>query len=182
MNIRTATLADLDALHDLVHRAYRGDSARQGWTHEADLLDGQRTDREALTEMLSDGDIRVLVAEEGGALIGCVEIADERDGRAYLGMLSVEPNRQASGLGRRLIAAAESCAGDTFGARTMEMTVIRQRSELIDYYKRRGYALTGEDRPFPLADPRFGTPRRNDLAFVVLAKPLQMSNGDLPKR
>ena len=182
MDIREATLADLDALHTLVHRAYRGDTARQGWTHEADLLDGQRTDPVALTEMLTDNDICVLVAEDRGTLIGCVEIADERDGRAYLGMLSVDPKRQAGGLGRRLISAAETYAAETFGARTMEMTVIRQRPELIDYYKRRGYALTGEKRPFPVADPRFGTPRRDDLAFVVLAKPIQTSNGDLPKR
>lgn len=172
MHIRLATLADLEPLHSLVHRAYRGDSARAGWTHEADLLDGQRTDAEALTAMLTSADQRVLVAQEDGALIGCVEVMSKGDGTAYLGMLSVDPDRQAGGLGRQLIAAAEGCAKEAFQATAMEMTVIRQRTELIAYYERRGYALTGEERPFPAADPRFGLPRCDDLAFVVLAKPL----------
>lgn len=172
VNIRPATSSDLDPLHDLVHRAYRGDAARAGWTHEADLLEGQRTDRDALTAMLADQAQRVLVAEDGGTLIGCVEISDRGKGVAYLGMLSVDPQRQAGGLGRTLIAAAERCAAEVFGATVMEMTVIRQRTELIAYYERRGYALTGEERPFPATDPRFGLPRRDDLAFVVLAKSL----------
>ena len=171
--IRPATLDDLDALHALVHRAYRGDSARGGWTHEADLLDGQRTDREALGAMLASDRQRVLVAEDGSDLIGCVEVTDRGDGTAYLGMLSVDPERQAGGIGRQLIAAAEACAASDFGAGHMEMTVIRQRTELIAWYERRGYTLTGEERPFPATDPRFGLPRRDDLVFVVLAKSLQ---------
>ena len=52
------------------------------------------------------------------------------------------------------------------------MTVIAQRAELIAWYERRGYARTGEARPFPYGDPRFGEPRRDDLSFLVLEKPL----------
>lgn len=170
--IRVATLADLDALHDLVHRAYRGDAARGGWTHEADFLDGQRTDPDALSAMLNHPRQRVLTAEHDGRLIGCVEVSDEGNGSAYLGMLSVDPALQAGGLGRALIAAAEDEARNAFEATRMEMTVIRQRTELIAYYERRGYALTGEERPFPMDNPRFGLPRRRDLAFVVLEKTL----------
>ena len=157
---------------DLVQRAYRGESARLGWTHEADLLDGQRTDAEALGSMLADPHQRVLVAEEDARLIGCVQVSDQRDGTAYLGMLSVDPTLQARGLGKLLIGVAEGTALEVFGARRMEMTVIEQRAELIAYYERRGYARTGETRPFPLDDPRFGLPRRRDLHFVVLAKSL----------
>lgn len=169
--IRIATPADLPALLDLVHRAYRGDSARQGWTHEADLLDGQRTDAEALGAMLADDRQRVLVADEGGRLIGCVHVTDQGD-TAYLGMLSVDPILQAHGVGKLLIEAAESLAVETFKAARMEMTVIEQRVELIAFYERRGYARTSEMRPFPLDDRRFGLPRRRDLAFAVLAKAL----------
>ncbi len=172
MLIRPATLADLDPLHSLVHRAYRGDAARAGWTHEADLLDGQRTDMDALSAMLTNPAQAVLVGEADGALVGCVEVTDKGEGTAYLGMLSVDPALQAGGLGRRLIAAAEDWAAQYFGARRMEMTVIRQRTELIAYYERRGYVLIGEERPFPAADPRFGLPKRDDLAFVVLTKEL----------
>jgi len=52
------------------------------------------------------------------------------------------------------------------------MTVIRQRPELIAWYERRGYRLTGERRSFPYGDERFGQPNRDDLEFVVLEKTL----------
>jgi hypothetical protein len=55
------------------------------------------------------------------------------------------------------------------------MTVIAQRQELIAWYQRRGYSLTGEARPFPTEDPRFGLPKRDDLGFVVLEKRLTSS-------
>jgi ribosomal protein S18 acetylase RimI-like enzyme len=169
---RPAMLGDVDRLQSFVHAAYRGDSARRGWTHEADLLDGQRTDVDALRAMIDDPTYVILLAELGSALAGCVSVSDKGDGLAYLGMLSVDPERQAQGLGRRLIAAAEAEAVARYHARQMEMTVIAQRSELIAWYERCDYALTGETRPFPATDPRFGLPRRDDLAFVVLARDL----------
>jgi len=172
LTFRIAGPDDVATLQPFVHAAYRGDSARKGWTHEADLLDGQRIDAEALHDMVGDPDQIVLIAENGGVLAGCVQVANKGDGLSYLGMLSVDPERQGTGLGRRLIDAAEAEARSRFSARVMEMTVIVQRSELIEWYERRGYARTGETRPFPAADPRFGLPRRNDLAFAVLAKPL----------
>lgn len=171
MTIRGARPADLAALHALIERAYRGEAARAGWTHEADLLGGQRTDRAALADMLGDPDQWLLVAETDGAPVGCIAVRRVAADRAYLGLLTVEPALQAAGLGRRLLAAAEDFARG-FGATGMEMTVIAQRTELIDWYGRRGYALTGEERPFPLDDPRFGVPKARDLKFVVLEKRL----------
>ena len=169
---RIATLDDLPALHRLIERAYRGETAKVGWTNEADLLDGQRTDVEELTEILTDPARIVLLAEDARVLVAGLQLVDEGGGTTYLGMLSVEPERQAGGLGRFMIAAAEVEAVARFGADTMRMTVIRQRPELIAWYERRGYALTGETEPFPLSDERFGLPRRQDLEFVVLAKGL----------
>ena len=162
---------DLPALHALIERAYRGDSARMGWSHEADLLGGQRTDRAVLTEMLADPEQRLLVARDGRALTGCVSVRRVGPDRCYLGLLTVEPALQAAGLGRSLIAAAEDSAR-RMGATVMEMTVIARRAELVAWYERRGYRLTGERRPFPLDDPRFGLPKTRDLEFVVLEKPL----------
>jgi ribosomal protein S18 acetylase RimI-like enzyme len=174
-SIRPATLADLPALHALVERAYRGDAARAGWTHEADLLDGQRIDLAALGEIVADPRQSLLIAFADGALVGCVQVTQKDGALCYLGLLSVEPKLQAAGLGKRLIDVAEREAASRFGADAMEMTVIRQRGELVAYYVRRGYALTGEERPFPLDDERFGLPRTRDLAFVVLRKPLESS-------
>ena len=169
---RPATVEDLEPLHALITRAYRGDAARLGWTHEADLLDGQRTDVEALREVVEAADKVILMAHHGGVLIGCVMLTRQDDGPAYLGMLSVDPVRQSSGLGRRLLVVAEREAASRFGAARIEMTVIRQRPELIAWYERRGYALTGATADFPMDDERFGLPKRRDLQFVVLAKPL----------
>lgn len=172
LTTRAGTLDDLPALHRLIERAYRGETAKVGWTNEADLLDGQRTDVEELTAILTDPARIMLVGEDEGAMVACLQLFDEGGGTAYLGMLSVEPERQAGGVGRSMIAAAETEATTRFGARTMRMTVIRQRPELIAWYERRGYSLTGETEPFPLSDERFGLPRRQDLEFVVLQKGL----------
>lgn len=172
MSTRAATEADISALHALVESAYRGESAKQGWTHEADLLGGQRTDAEALAAVIADPSQVILLAEEGGALVGCVQIADKGEACAYLGLLTVRPDLQSAGVGRRLIAAAEDHARSAFAARLMQMTVIKQRTELIDWYVRRGYALTGREAPFPLDDTRFGVPKTRELVFVVLEKAL----------
>ena len=171
-DFRSASPADATALHALIERTYRGDSAKAGWTHEADLLGGQRTDLAALTEIIGDPAQTILVTEVDGVPTGCVCVTDKGGGIAYLGLLTVDPSRQAGGLGRRLIDAAEAHA-QSLGCATMEMTVIVQRADLIAWYERRGYALTGERRPFPLDDPRFGVPVTRDLEFVVLAKPLR---------
>ena len=169
---RPATSSDVAALHCLVESAYRGDAARAGWTHEADLLGGQRTDEAELLDILADASRVILLAEVEGVLTGCVQVADQGQGLAYLGLLTVDPTRQAGGLGRLLIDAAETEAVARFAATRMEMTVIRQRSELIAWYERRGYALTGETRPFPLDETTFGLSDR-DLTFVVMEKALK---------
>lgn len=172
LTIIAATRDDLAPLHALVESAYRGDSARRGWTHEADLLDGQRIDAETLAEMLDDPARRVLVARDGATVIGCVAVTDQGEGRCYLGLLAVDPARQALGLGRQLIDAAEEIARRQFAARRIEMTVIVQRAALIAWYERRGYRRTDEERPFPHGDARFGIPRSDALAFAVLARDL----------
>lgn len=169
---KIAGAEDLARLQPFVHAAYRGDSARRGWTHEADLLDGERIDVDSIAGIIADAAQIIVLAERDDVLTGCVQVTDKGNGLAYLGMLAVDPARQGEGLGRGMIAAAESEARDRFAARRMEMTVIVQRGELIAWYERRGYRATGETRPFPATDPRFGLPKRDDLAFVVLARDL----------
>lgn len=180
MHPAPATPDDLPAVLALVQSAYRGDSARRGWTHEADLVAGQRTDMATLAEILADPRQRLLILRDGGSIIGSVVIedkgaiaGDEGSARtAYLGMLSVDPRRQAAGLGRVLISAAERIARQDFAATRMEMTVIGKRTELIAYYQRRGYQLTGETRPFPYNDASVGSPLTDMLDFIVLEKTL----------
>jgi ribosomal protein S18 acetylase RimI-like enzyme len=169
--IRQAGLPDLPSLHRLIETAYRGDVARAGWTHEADLLGGGRIPLDVLAQMLGDPQQCILIASDRESILGCVQINRQNEERAYIGLLAVEPRLQGKGLGRRLLRAAERLAHD-FGALHAEMMVIKQRGELIDYYQRQGYRITGEERPFPHDDPRFGLPKRQDLAFAVLEKGL----------
>ena len=170
---RNATPADIDALVALVTSAYRGDSSRAGWTTEADLLDGNRIDPEVLRADLERPRSRVLLAEADGGLQACAHGADE-DGAGYFGMFAVHPGLQGGGLGKQLLAECERIARDEWQLPVMRMTVIDVRAELIAFYERRGYRRTGEFKPFPYGDTRFGQPKRDDLRFEVLEKPLRV--------
>jgi predicted N-acetyltransferase YhbS len=166
VEIRPARPADVEALVALVTSAYRGESSRAGWTTEADLLDGGRTDAAEVRELLPD----LLVATEGDELVGCC-VLSARGQNGYFGMFAVRPTLQGGGVGSALLTAAEARARQ-LGLRHVEMTVLSVRSELVAYYERRGYVDTGETRPFPYGIERNGVPRTDDLAFTVLVKDL----------
>ncbi|MFE7115487.1 GNAT family N-acetyltransferase [Streptomyces sp. NPDC057654] len=168
---RTAAKADVPAVVELIESAYRGDASRVGWTTEADLLDGQRTDPEGVAAVLDAEHGRLLLAERDGVLVACCQL-EHRGDHAYFGMFAVRPERQGGGLGKAVMAEAERFAREEWGADEMHMTVIRQRDDLIAWYERRGYARTGRMTPFPYGDERFGVPRRADLEFELLIKPL----------
>ena len=97
---------------------------------------------------------------------------EKKDTLCYLGMLSVDSQQQGLGTGKKLITYSEAFAKSQLHCKKMEMTVIGQRIELIEFYKRRGYEVSGETREFPKTDPRFGLPKRDDLYFEVLVKTL----------
>jgi ribosomal protein S18 acetylase RimI-like enzyme len=169
---RVAGSADVAAIVRLVESAYRGDASRAGWTTEADLLDGQRTDADAVLSGIVSRTARCLLAFAVDRLVACCQLEPHDDGSCHFGMFAVDPSHQAGGIGRAVLDEAERVARDELNAHTMEMTVIAQRSELIEWYERRGYRRSGETRPFPYGDERFGLPRRDDLHFVVLTKQL----------
>jgi ribosomal protein S18 acetylase RimI-like enzyme len=170
--IEKATLADVLALNKLVNSAYRGEVSKQGWTTEADLLDGTRIDEQALCELIEKKDTTLLLYKEAGEILGCVELRSHPE-KLYLGMLSVKPNTQGRGIGKKLLAEAEAYAAQTYKPK-IYMTVISVRTELIDWYKRNGYMLTGERKPFIMPDVRWGVPKQ-PLEFVVLEKVVKQS-------
>jgi ribosomal protein S18 acetylase RimI-like enzyme len=169
--IRVATSDDVPAVVALVESAYRGDASRSGWTTEADLLDGQRTDSAAVHEAMAAGATVLVLEGDDGRLLACCELTPA-DHVCRFGMFAVDPTRQGDGIGAAMLTAAETHAHDMLAAAEMEMAVIAQRAELIAWYERRGYARTGGTAPFPYGDPRFGLPRRDDLYFVLLRKQL----------
>lgn len=162
-------MEDAEAISALVNSAYRGESSKRGWTTEADLIGGQRTDPEILRALIADQQNSVLVRYKDGVLVACVFL-QKKGTRAYLGMLTVRPDHQAGGIGKQLLSAAEEWAKDNWKVDTIEMTVIQKRVELISWYERRGYINTRRTQPFPYGDARFGLPKVDDLEFVVLEK------------
>jgi ribosomal protein S18 acetylase RimI-like enzyme len=168
---RVAAAADVPAIVSLVESAYRGESGLRGWTTESHLLDGQRTDAESVAGLIEREGSLVLLIERDGALVACCHIEQQGDA-GYFGMFAVDPEQQAGGVGRALLAEAERVAHEAWQLPLMRMTVIEQRADLIAWYQRRGYQLTGETGAFPYGQPRFGVPRRDDLRFVYLSKAL----------
>jgi ribosomal protein S18 acetylase RimI-like enzyme len=169
-SIVAATIADAAALSVLVNSAYRGESSKKGWTTEADLLDGQRTDEASLQRMIeTPGNTILKYMDHSSQLLGCVYL-QQKGSKLYLGMLTVSPELQAKGIGKQLLAASEAFASRV-NAKGITMTVISVRDELIAWYQRHGYTATGETEPFPI-DPKFGLPKQA-LHFIVMEKNLQ---------
>jgi DNA-binding MarR family transcriptional regulator/ribosomal protein S18 acetylase RimI-like enzyme len=170
--LQPALDSDVPAIVSLMNRAYRGVGADAGWNSEAAYLEGERTTEPLLREEMSaKPEASLLVWRTAGEIQGCVWLESQDSHRWYLGSLTVDPQVQAGGLGRKLLAAAEDWVASR-GGREIKITVINVREALLDWYARRGYRLTGETEPFPYGDARFGIPKRADLRFVVLQKPL----------
>lgn len=171
MKLTKATLKDIPQLVTLINSAYRGDDSKKGWTTEADLLDGIRTDAGSLEQMINKKEAVILQSfNENNVLQGCVYL-EKRQHKMYLGMLTVSPLEQAKGIGKQLLIEAEKYAAEQ-KCSIIEMTVISVRTELIGWYQKRGYANTGETKPFP-KDIKFGIPKQ-PLEFIVMQKEINL--------
>jgi ribosomal protein S18 acetylase RimI-like enzyme len=165
--ISVASVEDIPPLLKLINSAYRGEEAKKGWTHEADLIEGTiRTDEASLEQLIQKPGAVILKYELDERITGCVFLEKKVD-RLYLGMLSVSPEIQAQGIGKKLLRAAEEHAKKV-GCNVIEMTVISVRKELIAWYERYGFHQTLKREPFP-DDGKFGRPRRQ-LEFIYLEK------------
>ena len=171
-----AVEADYPAIIDLANLAYRGTGPSASWNIE-NFIEGQRLNDSLLREELSAKPEAHLLTYRDAPdrpVLGTVWLDPGKDGVWYLGLLTIHPDLQKGKLGRSLLAAAEDFARAR-GARRIQMTVVNVRDILIAWYERRGYTLTGETRPFPYGDERFGRPTRDDLHFVVLTKDIEIS-------
>jgi ribosomal protein S18 acetylase RimI-like enzyme len=165
--ISIATENDVSELNSLINSAYRGEDSKIGWTTEADLLDGIRTDEESLKQIINEKNSFLLKYTEDQKIMACVLLKKQGDA-LYLGMLSVLPALQSKGIGKMLLNTAEEKARELKCSK-VEMSVISVREELIEWYKRHGYTDTGVKMPFPSHDPRFGIPKQQ-LEFIMMEK------------
>jgi ribosomal protein S18 acetylase RimI-like enzyme len=173
MVLRKAVQTDYAEIIDLANLAYRGrEGAVPSWNIEKGIVGGQRLDDSLLKEELAakpDGALLVYREDADGPLLGTAWLNPESEDVWSMGLLTVRPELQNQHLGRRLLAAAETYASER-GAKRMRIGVLHVRDTLIAWYERRGYRATGETEPYPSDDPRFGTPLRDKLQFLMMEK------------
>lgn len=187
--LRQATLEDSEALLRLLNQCYRDDV---GWTNEAHLVGGIRTTVAEIEKVINTPRHYLFVfpqvteGKETGDILGCIAVdfgqADNREhssqnNDAYIGMFAVHCDLQGQGVGNQILQAAETFAGrhlkseDTQGNARLTMSILSQRPELLAYYQRRGYVLTGKSMPFPV-DGNNGEPKVEGLQLLELEKRL----------
>jgi GNAT superfamily N-acetyltransferase len=133
--MRNAESADAESIARLVNAAFRP---------ERFFVDADRTSPDKVRALLEKG--KFLLAEDAGVLVACVYV-ELRGERGYFGLLAVDPARQRTGMGSRMVDAAEDYCRAA-GCRFMDLTTVNLRKELPGYYRRRGYVENGT-LPFP---------------------------------
>lgn len=165
-----ANITEIEKITALVNSAYRGRGSEVGWTSEVELVDGARVSPGQLLETISMPGSVILVMRNKVSIVGCVHVQCKGD-NAYLGMLAIEPKLQGNGHGSHLLEYAEEYCRLVFYAKTIEMCVISQRTELLNYYLRRGYVSHGDEDNYPCG-LNVGTPKISDLTIQELSKQL----------
>ena len=136
LQIRVATKADAKAITNLINVAFR--------RAEQFFIDDDRIDLPSVLRIIDSGEF--LLAEENGRLVGCVSLEPRGEG-TYLGLLSVDPTIQQSGIGSRLMAFADDHCRER-QSKFIDILIVNHRLELPGFYKKRGYVETGT-LPFP---------------------------------
>ncbi len=182
--LRQAETKDIVALKQLLDYCYR---QAQGWTNEADLVGGIRITKAELASIVADPKHYIFVYPktdtgtragiETGELLCCIAVDMHTNvpstNSAYIGMFAVHPALQAQGVGHVILQAAETFAHRHLQTKNqpyrLTMSILSHRPELLAYYQRRGYQLTGVTMPFP-KDGNNGQPKRKDLQLLELEK------------
>jgi predicted N-acetyltransferase YhbS len=153
--VRVTNPGDAEAVSGVINAAFR--------KAEGFLIDRDRIDLKTVQDLFRTGTF--LVAEENGVVVGCVHV-EMRGERSYLGLLSVNPDGQKSGVGSKLMTTAEDYCAKA-GSRFMDLRIVSVRQELPEFYHRRGYVETGTAPFTPGLEPKL------PCHFVNMAKPLK---------
>ncbi|WP_455202949.1 GNAT family N-acetyltransferase [Kaarinaea lacus] len=170
LSLRRAKLEDAKQIVDLVNSAYRGTAGARGWTHEADIVAGSRTNTNEITAILEDSNSVILIGELNNAMEACVHLHKSGDD-IHLGMLAVNPHLQGNGIGKSFLKQIESYCKQNMQGKSIILTVVSQRLELVEYYERRGYQRTGNFDAYP-SDQKVGTPIVRELTVETMIKNL----------
>lgn len=165
---RPATAADIVAISDLVNRAYRPLAGAEGWTHEADLVFGDRSTPQQVLESIQQENSVIFLALDNVMIEACIHLEIDGDS-GHLGLFAVNPQRQGQGLGKQLLAQAEAFACSHFGVKRLVMHVVSARKELIDFYVRCGYQKTGQVMDYTQMS-QAGVPKVDGLKVEMLEK------------
>ena len=168
LSFRFALASDAASIAALANAGYRGDTSRQGWTTEADLLDGLRTTTAEVQNLINSELSVILICMSGDDLIASVCL--EREAEAvHIGLFVVNPAMQRMGVGKQLLTYAENYAAQHWSVSKFCMHVITLRNELIAFYERRGYRRTGIIKTFPV-NPQMWQPKMTGLQLELLEK------------
>ena len=167
-DISIATTEDIGQIKNLLNSAYRGESSKQGWTTEVNLIAGEtRANENTLQQVMAKpGSVFLKYINEARQVIGCVNL-QQHGNKMYLGMFSVSPQKQGAGIGKQLLQACEEYCS-YLQCSAIYMSVISVRSELIEWYTRHGYKDTGERKPF--AEDGESGKHLQPLEFMMLEK------------
>ena len=157
LNIRTAKIDDVEQLVKLINLAYRAQSDRS-WTTEKAFVDGTRITNEQLSRDLNQSNFELLVGEnEHGSLVGCIGLTFDSSS-VEIGTFAIDPTIQNLGYGREMLNYVETCITQNYSSvRRLIMYVLNVRTELMAYYQRRGYQITGRTESYPI-DADVGQP------------------------
>jgi ribosomal protein S18 acetylase RimI-like enzyme len=146
--ILPATDEDISQINNLINSAYRGETSKKGWTNEIGIIEGDRMNEAEVRRMFESpkGTLLKYISDEN-TIIGCCYL-EIQDRELYLGILTVSPEIQAQGIGKRMLNFANEYA-EEHGCSAIVITVVSGRVELINWYIRHDYQLTGKSKPFP---------------------------------
>ena len=118
--------------------------------------------------LLMDQSIHFLVAYNLGELLCCICVEHSHQ-VANIGFFSVSPKLQSIGIGKSVLKQAEAYAVSVLKVNKIAMQVVSQRTELVDFYLRRGYKKTGLVKPYP-NHLNSGVPKQKNLTIDYLEK------------
>ncbi|EAW19528.1 GNAT family N-acetyltransferase [Aspergillus fischeri NRRL 181] len=174
MHYRLATPSDAPQIQHLVQSAFRAPDTRPNWTGDTALASAFRIDTaEILSKITTPDSAFLLATDPTGALIACIGVSrcTANDNLARFFLLAVDEAYQRFGIGRKILAYAEEYAHREWGVRRGGLNALSTREELILWYLRCGYQLTGEVTPFPFE--RFaGMELPENLCFLEMEKAL----------